>query len=393
MAIALGSIARRVGLIAGTLGLVAGVGIAGATPRVAAELTGSPLVFGVVGAPAGPEGSSSWGQAMEAYVKYWNSQGGYKGHRIELDVVNAAEDPSDAADAARQLVSVDNVLALVANFNVIDCFVNTGYYASIPIAVVNAQASSACTFDRKVDFELINPDGTINLSVLVKWAHSHGVTKFGTLNPQIPELAHETAQLSAYAKKLSHKSVVNTTVPITATAADYDGAIVQMKAQGVKAVLGLEITPLVIQEANRQGFGPANGIKWFTLGFSSATPAATLPGVYAVSSYYPFGTNYPGIKAATKILKAGNVSPLDVTAASGYQGIIQLRSALNLVKGPVTRASLLEALGRQKNFQVPLTPLIAHPSNPVTNPEGGFVYEAKGNNWVQVSQFITVLKP
>src|SRR5271169_6156430 len=125
MAIALGSIARRVGLIAGTIGLVAGVGIAGATPRVAAKLTGSPLVFGVVGAPAGPEGSPVWGQAMEAYVKYWNSQGGYEGHPIQLDLVNAAQDPGAVADAARQLVSVDNVLALVTNYNVLDCFVNT----------------------------------------------------------------------------------------------------------------------------------------------------------------------------------------------------------------------------------------------------------------------------
>ena len=54
-------------------------------------------------------------QAMQAYASYWNSQGGYKGHRIVVDAIDAQVDPTQTADAARQLIGQDHVLAMIAN--------------------------------------------------------------------------------------------------------------------------------------------------------------------------------------------------------------------------------------------------------------------------------------
>src|ERR1700722_2213914 len=87
----------------------------------AAKANKSPLVFGSVGAI-----STNMAQnvdAVQAYFQAWNKAGGYKGHPLVLQAADPGSSSATDLAAVQQLVTADNVLALVGSEGSTDCTV------------------------------------------------------------------------------------------------------------------------------------------------------------------------------------------------------------------------------------------------------------------------------
>src|SRR5271155_3235657 len=352
----------------------------------AAPASGSPLVFGVVATQTGPQGTPEQGGAMQAYADYWNAHGGYKGHKIVVDIVDGSTTASQTTAAARQLVASDNVLAMIQNYDLQDCLNNTSYYASIPIGVVDAEVGGGC-YNSSVDFPTEPPNGTVGVSVAMKYGIEQGSKSFGLMVPDIPQVNSLTTAMTAFAAKV-HKPLLIKEVRIQATAADFDAVYAQMKAAHVDEIIPLVLSPsLALQEAVTQGFGPANGVRWVFPGLMGTTGPAALPGAYLLLGATPWDSTNPAIVQARKILKSKGVK-LDSLAAEGYQAMGILQETLDTLKGPVTRASVLQALRHDHHVLLPLTPEYTNPPDANTNAEGGYIEKSVGGQWKLVTGYI-----
>jgi len=242
-----------------------------------------------------------------------------------------------------------------------------------------------------------NSSGTAGLSAEVKFALSQGAKKIAilgfpalvALQTQLNNLRTYTTRTSGSSSTLVWPTIITPTVP---TAADIDAAIATMKADGVDTVLAFSQTPqLLIQEANRQGFGPTNGIRYiFGVNITAPKDAASLPGAYVLDSVYPWNDNRPSVKAAVKLLK-GHVSSLDSLAGFGYDSGATLQAVLNNVKGPVTRASFIKAMEDTTLVPQPLSPISIDLPKPSKIPyEGGTILKSVNGVWKQVSPFYVI---
>jgi len=369
--------------------LAGAIGTLGLVPETVAEAspaTGSPLVFGVMGTDTGPDAIPQEGQAFQAYVNQWNAEGGYKGHRIKLISIDGQLNPTITAAAARTLVDQDNVIAIVHDYNLLDCPVNNSFYQQSDIALLGG--GTGC-YVPGTDFPEYRTPGTMGLAVLAQFGFDHGAKKVALQAPSL--LAPLVPTLQGYVKTTKGQLVVPPFTPETPTVADFDAFIASAKSAGATAVIGL-LEPaeaqLFLQEATRQSFGPSNGIKFlFTPVEYDPRVAAEFNGAYVYTYGYPWTSKNPEAVAAYKLLK-GKVSVLDGFAQQGYQFAGEFRQVLNLVKGPVTRASFLAAAKRATSISVPLTPMKIDLVDPSKDPEGGSFVKAVNGRFVAVGGFV-----
>ena len=363
---------------------------AGATGSGTGAATGSPLTFGVLATNTGSSAAPEDGQALEAYVANWNAHGGYKGHRIVLNVDDTAGNLTTTTNDARALVTQNNVLAFINNYNLLDCTVNGSYYASVPVADIGVEATTSC-YNSTVDFPTSNPGGTIGLSVFPKWASTVGSDHIGILAPSVAGVSTLISALGTYVKKVTHHTLVQASVPLVPTAAQLDAAFVQLKAQKVDAVIMIVLAQtgasLAISEANTQGFGPDNGIRWM-FGGASISPVG-ITGAYDELFTYPWSSSIPQVKQARKLLEAKGITEFDAASAIGYQNGALLQQTLDAVKGPVTRASILTALHGLKSVPLALTPLRIDLANPSSDLEGGVIEVSKNGKFVPASSYLS----
>jgi len=367
-----------------------------ATGAPSSAATGTPIKFGLVSTDSGfSAGLGSEGQALQAYLNYWNAHGGFKGHPVEVINIDAGSiDPSMAEDAARQLVNNDQVVAMVSNYNLYDCMVNTPYYASIPIAVINTGAEASC-YNPKVDFTTYAVSGTSGLGIVLKWSSGKGEKKTGIIAPSAGGvLTPLIDDIATYAKKIHVSFKIDQLPGYVLTSADLDTAFVQFKQAKVKTIMTFAQTsayPLILQEGTRQGLTTSNTNYAFTLTYSPFDPAAAKPldGTYVVLFSYSFEDHNAATEKAEKILR-GHVAMINGNTTRGYDDGVLLQQVLNKVKGPITRASILATLKTMTNVVLPLDPVHANLADPLHNPEGGEILKVVNGKYVPVSPFLVI---
>jgi len=374
-----------------TLALTTVVAAGVAVSEPAASAAGSPLVFGVIGDNTGGDSLPQTGQAFQAYVDNWNAHGGYKGHPIKIINLDGATNPTTTANAARTLVTADNVIGIPLDYAFLDCTLDSSFYQSAGIGVVGGGTGGCYT--KGTDFPIQKLNGSTGISVLVKFALNKGLKKIASLAPSAPGLPATIAYSDPLVKSVKGASLTQFSIPLSTTAADLDGVYATMKSDGIQAVIGLQEPPaeeLMLQEANRESFGPNNGIMWlFTPNLDTNPIPPGITGSYVLTLNYPLSDlSVPAVKTAHKILK-GKVSVLDGFAASGYQAGYLLQDVLSKIKGPVTRASYKEALAHTTSAPLVLTPgLTVDLANAQKDLVGGFVLKAGTNGFTQAGPFI-----
>jgi branched-chain amino acid transport system substrate-binding protein len=369
------------------LAALSGVAAFGTQTTVwARPATKPPLVFGLPGTNTGPMAIPQDGQAFQAYIDNWNAHGGYKGHPIQLINLDGQFNPAIVRANSRTLVDEKDVIAIAHDYDTLDCLLNNSYYQQANIAVLGG--GTGC-YIPGTNFPPYRTPGTMGLAVLAQFGFDSGAEKVALQTPSFIQPLLATLQSSVDTTK--GELIVPPFTPITPTAADFDGFIAEAKSAGATAVISLVQTDqasVILQEANRNGFGPKDGIKWL-FGPTQYVPglADELDGAYVFSYGYPWTSENPEAKAARKLLK-GKVDVLDGFAQQGYQAAGEFQQVLKSVKGPVTRESFLAAARRATNITVPLTPgMKINLVTPSEDPEGGFFVKSVNGRFVPAGEF------
>jgi branched-chain amino acid transport system substrate-binding protein len=108
------------------------------------EATGDPIVLG--GAATNIPGVDfTWIPAMASiYFDCVNANGGIYGHPIEYSFEDGAPDPAVWQAIATKLVEEDQVLGIVGNTSLLECDVNTEYYAEHGYSPIIAGVAPGC---------------------------------------------------------------------------------------------------------------------------------------------------------------------------------------------------------------------------------------------------------
>jgi ABC-type branched-subunit amino acid transport system substrate-binding protein len=333
-------------------------------------------------------------QAIAAYIDDWNKRGGLNG--LPVDYVHeypTGIDPGAYIAALTKLVNDDKVIALTGIGN---CQYTINTMRQYRIPSWGATPEPPCGLQD--DFMFVGA-GVMTAPALTpfKFAVDHGATAFAIVRPAgIAVEGFLNGPIERYLKR--HPGVktklVDIPIPFAPTAADLDAAILTMKEQGVDAVvIYVTDTTLAINEADIQGVGPKDGVKWF-FGPNNYTPQTAkvpeLDGIYVSSQAYPWeDTKNPEVKKMIKVLK-GKVDVRDGFAQIGYQDAGFLENSLKGIKGKITSTSILTQWKKDKKVRWPLSPMAFDVTDATRNPTGGVILQVKNGAWAPVSDFIVI---
>jgi ABC-type branched-subunit amino acid transport system substrate-binding protein len=339
--------------------------------------SGEPIKLATVNVvPGGAIGNNTGAEALQVYVDDWNRRGGHNGQPIDLVDKDAGFNPGANIAAVQELANVDKV----------DMFLFIGICKSTLPIVTALKVPALNTYNKDCI-------GTAPTPAVGKFALDQGAKKVAFVGADFAEAEQLSEPLKIYLERKGLE-YVRGTVPLVATAADYDGVVADLKAQNVDTVYALVVgdtAPLLLESANTQGFGPHNGIRWVLYGYdpdSANVPA--LDGTYAQLATDPWESNTKEIKKARKLLK-GKVSALDGGALSGYAEGAQLEAIFNRIKGRATRESITAALKKKGKEDIPLTPLPLDTATDAAKlPSSGQFMQIKDGKWVTVGKFVVV---
>ena len=389
---------RKVLALLSATAVVAALVSVTAPAGAAKPASGEPLQFGSIDSLIGASAVPSVRQALDAYVDDWNQRGGHDGQPIEIVHEEAGIiDTGAQLAAARTFGSNPNILAVLQPGI---CQVTTPLFATFQIPIlVQPVNTTDCVQDPSFMF---TPAAQADTLPALKWAIDEGVKNYGVMYPAIPQLrAGFVTPLEDYLAlhpDLDVKLTV-TEVPLVATGADFDGAVAKLKAAGVTALFQAgtpESTPLAIQSGIRNGFGPADGVKWI-LGSNLYDPnilpdLPELEGTYILSSSYPWeDTSNKQVKKMNKTI-GNEIEIKDGFAERGYEFGYLLEQSLKKIDGEVTREALSKVWASKafKKFQPALVPYTVNFTDGLSNPAGGMILVVKNGQFVPESDFVTI---
>ena len=359
--------------------------------------SGEPLQFGYINALSGATAVPSTKDALQAYVDDWNQRGGHNGQPIQVNFEDTGFDTGKQIAAARTFGSDPKTVAILGAAT---CTATIPIFATTHIpTLVQAVNTDTCVQDPSFMFTA-NPQAN-TLPGLV-WAIDEGVKHYGVILPNLPQFrAGFVTPLEDYLT-LHPKVKTDLTVaevPLTPTGADFDGAVAKLKAAGVTALFAslsaADSAAVALQSATRNGFGPADGVKWILpSNLYNPTVASSVPdmeGAYVVANLYPWeDTSNPHVKKMIKTI--GKTVPNDGFAEQGYQIGWMLEQSLNDIKGDVTREALAKVWASKpyQKFQPYLAPYTVNFTDGMANPSGGAILAVKNGEFVPKSDFIPI---
>jgi branched-chain amino acid transport system substrate-binding protein len=357
--------------------MVASTGMVGAT-TTGAPASGEPIKIGYINFLTGSFAEPTALQAEQAYIDAWNKRGGYNGQPIEL-VVEDAGFSAGANIAAVQKLAAQGVVG----------FASIGLCQSTLPIVKGLHVPVLATTNDQCEATALSP-------CVGKFALDKSTKGMAFVTPNFPMVEQLGQPLKRYMEANNVKFVEKTT-PIVATGADFDAVVADLKGQGVDTVWTLAPTDsavIALESANRQSFGPKDGIRWifgpplYDTAVAKASPA--IDGIYVQLLTYPWEAKNAATKKALKTIK-GKVDDTDGFAASGYDAGAALEQLFKYVNGKPTRAAIATALTKQKPTTLPLSPVKVDPKkDPVKNPSACTLVQIKDKKFVPASDFLVV---
>jgi branched-chain amino acid transport system substrate-binding protein len=390
---------RKVFALLGATAVVAAL-VSVAAPAGAAKpkpASGEPIQFGYINATTGANAVPSTKDALQAYVDDWNQRGGHDGQPIQVNFADTGFDTGKQIAAARTFGSDPKMLGIAGAAT---CTATIPIFATTHIpTLVQAVNTDTCVQDPSFMF---TQSPQANTLIALKWAIDEGVKHYGVIYPGLTQLRDGfVTPLENYLALHPDLGVTLTVaeVPLVATGADFDGAVAKLKAAGVTALFAsttAESGAVALQSATRNGFGPADGVRWiFPSNLYNPTVASSIPemeGAYVVANLYPWeDTSNKHVKKMNKVI-GNEVDNKDGFAAQGYQVANMLERSLKEIKGEVTREALgkLWASKPYKEFQLYLAPFTVDLTDGMSNPSGGQILTIKNGEFVPKSGFLVI---
>jgi len=108
------------------------------------KATGTPIKIGAIAVKQAGTDFTDIPNMANAYFQCVNDNGGIYGHPVVQDLLTDQTDPAALAADAKQLVETDHVVGIAGSSDIIDCAVNSAYYAKMHFNVLEAGIAEQC---------------------------------------------------------------------------------------------------------------------------------------------------------------------------------------------------------------------------------------------------------
>ena len=367
---------------------------ADAAPTVA---DGEPIRVGNVSSLTGaglfPEASV----AAKAVFDRVNADGGINGRPIELIIEDDGGAPEGAATAGRKLVEQDEVVAMVGSASVLECAVNSAFYAEQGVySIQGTGVDPLCFLSSNISPVNTGPFAGITVSLYYA-SETLALDRICNINLfVIPDLAPAFDGAVARWESLTGKSL---TFRVKAATLEDDPTPLMLQARdaGCEAVVidGVEPHALAVGRAiDAQGLGDIVWIgltSYYTDAIASQLGSAG-NGLRANSEFEPYGSDAPALDDWKALMTSAGV-PLTSFAQGGYLAATIFVEALRGIDGDITRESVAEAMLDLEPYETPLlgTPYTFGPGDAHAPNQASKFVELRDGQWVTAADDWVIL--
>ncbi len=333
----------------------------GTKPGVKA--TGTPIALGTIVTDQSGTSFTDIPYMAQAYFTCVNDNGGINGHPIKYYIETEQTNPAQIAADAKQLVQTDHVLGVVGNTSIIECSVDSSYWASLGYYVIASGIAPECY--GTPNYADVNMGPRYSSDGAVQYAIAKGVNKIVFDQSNVPGTGYIAAGPAALAAN-AHVQIVQLTEDVPISDAD-SVAIKEVDDAGPDGAVILNFTPpdaLVILQA-AQHLGIVDHVKMWgcstpcNTDFLSQSLGATWNSKLFVNAELtpPDSTNSPTMKLYKAILaQYGSSGPDKVSGGIGsfsQMGFTEAEIAVHAlegIKGAYTVKSVNAAFKGVKDF-------------------------------------------
>src|SRR6516162_3176781 len=108
------------------------------------QATGTPIPLGAIATNQPGTSFTDIPNMAKAYFDCVNANGGINGHPIKLYIATEQTNPAQIAADAKQLVQTDKVVGIVGNTSIIECSVDSSYWAKLGFYIIDSGIAPEC---------------------------------------------------------------------------------------------------------------------------------------------------------------------------------------------------------------------------------------------------------
>ncbi len=296
------------------------------------------------------------GPAMaKAYFDCVNDNGGINGHPVQYIMETEQSNPSQVASLARQLVQTDKVVAMAGSFSIIDCTVNHSYYESQGLNVIDSGVAAECY--STPHSAAVNMGPRYSSDGAAEYLIQHGIKKLVVDTPNVPGAGYITAGAQALAKAAGIPFQAELeSAPIQSASSV---ALKLVQAAGTNGGIVINNIPAqaleILQAAQRLGL--KNRATWgcstsCNTDFLAKALGAAWNGKLFVNAELQLYSASGADDILYRQVRAQYASSTSL-GSYGQMGFLEAKIATDRmlsIKGPITRASVNQALGATKGY-------------------------------------------
>ncbi|MDF5758872.1 ABC transporter substrate-binding protein [Spongiactinospora sp. TRM90649] len=357
-------------------------------PTAAAPTGGTgPIKVGGVSSLSGAVTFPDSSAAAKAVFDRVNEQGGVNGQKIEYISGDDKGDPAAAAQAARDVVTNQGVVALVGSASLLDCAVNAPFYQQSGIVSIQGTGVDPTCFESPA-ISPVNTGPYLNMAINLYYASE--VLKRDKVCMFLAILGNTNDAYGGAVKSWTALTGKKLTLDDRTVKPDSDPTpfVLRARKEGCQAVLYNGTEPMAISWMKVVKQQDITGIDWLmtTAPYTEAVGkalGADGDGMYANAEFEPFtDAESPALKDWRTLMTAKSV-PLTSFGQGGYLAATYFVDVLKSIKGPITRQSVAAAFKALKPIQTQMTgtpyefgDAAKHLSN-----RAGKIVQLKGGQW------------
>src|SRR6516162_8830781 len=217
------------------------------------QATGTPIPLGAIATNQPGTSFTDIPNMAKAYFDCVNANGGINGHPIKLYLETEQTNPAQIAADAKQLVQTDKVVGIVGNTSIIECSVDSSYWAKLGFYIIDSGIAPECY--STPNSAAVNMGPRYSSDGAVQYALAQHVSKIVFDQSNVPGTGYIAAGPNALAKA-ANTPIVDLTenVPISDASSV---AIKEVNDAGPNGAVILNFTPpealVILQAAQKLG--------------------------------------------------------------------------------------------------------------------------------------------
>ena len=355
--------------------------------------TDGPIELGAVSSLSGPVAFADPTGAAQAVFDRVNEEGGIGGREINYTVVDDRGDPSAAAQASRQLIDEQDVVANVGSASLVDCSANAATYARQGLVSVQGLGVDPACFSSP-NISPVNTGPFSGYTSLLYFAsETLGHDRVCAVILTVPGLTEGYEAAVERWTEITGKEPVFVDTSLTVSD-DPTPAVLRAQAEGCQAVTFNSNPPqtvTVMKAAQTQG--ALETIDWIALTVSynaeilDAFAANNSWGLYVNSEFEPWSGDSEALQDWRTLMEENDI-PQGSDSLAGYVAATIMVDVLEGIEGDITRESVTQAF---KELEPIETELIGSPYTfgdaDSHNPnQASKIVQAQPEGWVTVSE-------